>query len=503
MTFKPLLAADADLDKIAFPVLASPKIDGIRCLIHPTLGPVTRTLGPIPNGHIRAALSDVPRYLDGELVTYTDGVMDDFNSVQSKVMSADGEPDFHFIAFDSFAEPEAPFAKRLQSIAAGGHVVAHPHIEIGDLNALMAFHADNLANGWEGTMIRKPGARYKFGRSTVREGILLKLKPRQDAEAVIVGFAEQQNHPATLGSLSVRWKKVAFEIGTGFTEAQRIDLWARRAMLVGQSVTFRYQGVGARGAPRFPVFAGIRLDLPSNPVHPAPASSAPRRRRSYEIEWAPMRSATAGETSIDERADDRGDVYVFVNGIASYESFDAAVARATASPHGIEPVPAPTIADLDRLTAPRGLAGRFMALLSMIREGALMGQDIAHFRRQGHEDPAGAARTLAYLDRHYLADFRDFASKRRIAGISLSSSKEVYCKVHLHAENCPALSGEERAWLKRVIGDMEESDALTPDALALERAEVAAHRAEIEAARHQRELDPAERRQYAMLTQRH
>ena len=65
----------------------------------------------------------------------------------------------------------------------------------------------------------------------------------------------------TLGALSVRWHDVEFEIGTGFDDTTRADLWARRADLIGQSVTFKYQGIGSLGAPRFPVFRGIRRDL--------------------------------------------------------------------------------------------------------------------------------------------------------------------------------------------------------------------------------------------------
>jgi DNA ligase-1 len=63
-------AHSADFDRIDWPVLASPKLHGIRCLIHPELGPVSRTWKPIANIHIRTMLAQHwdRTYLDGELV---------------------------------------------------------------------------------------------------------------------------------------------------------------------------------------------------------------------------------------------------------------------------------------------------------------------------------------------------------------------------------------------------------------------------------------------------
>lgn len=509
MTFKPLLAADADLDKVRFPVLASPKVDGIRCLIHPTLGPVSRTLLPIPNNYIRSKINDPAwRYLDGEIITYTDGVMDGFNAVQSKVMSEDGEPDFHFLPFDSFADPEAPFSDRLATVAAispTDFVAPLAHVLIGSAEEFANYHAANLTKGWEGSMIRAGQGKYKFGRSTKREGILLKVKPHDDSEAVIVGFSEQQNHPATLGSLTLRWKRTTFEVGTGFTDAERIDLWVRRHQLVGQTATFRHHGMAAKGRPREPVFVDIRRDLPKTQRKPAaPAITTTARKRSYEPEWTPMRSATFEQAIIEERADDRGDVYVYVNGLASYETFDLACARAETAtqPLPLQPMTDPTIADLEALTKPRTFGQWWARFWRGWREASAFNKHVAYFRTQGHLDPVGQARTLQYLDRHYLVDFRDFASKRRMAGILLDESKKVYCDVHLHAQNCAGLTGEERAQLKRTIQDMTEDDAFIPDALALNKADMAEQLREVKEWAKTRPLTPGEKAQFAVLAAR-
>lgn len=291
--FKPLLAAKADLDKLVFPMIASPKIDGIRCVIDPERGAVSRTMKPIPNAFARAHLNAADirlAGLDGEIVTYTDGKIDDFNTVQSKIMSADGEPDFRFHVFDNFATPSMPYEERLHHLArdrrlSGHRIEAVPTQQVLSLAALAEIETEYIDGlGWEGVMLRRPGSIYKFGRSTANEGILLKVKRFEDDEAEITGATERMHnaneatkdafgrterssHKAnmipmdTLGALSASWRGVQFEIGTGFDDATRAALWARRAELVGQTVTFKYQGVGSLGAPRFPVFLGVRHDL--------------------------------------------------------------------------------------------------------------------------------------------------------------------------------------------------------------------------------------------------
>lgn len=56
MAFKPLLAYTVkDADKLDYPQMASPKLDGIRCVMQDDM-PVSRTLKPIPNHYIQDEL---------------------------------------------------------------------------------------------------------------------------------------------------------------------------------------------------------------------------------------------------------------------------------------------------------------------------------------------------------------------------------------------------------------------------------------------------------------
>jgi DNA ligase-1 len=68
--FKPMLAASTvpDLNDINYPVMASPKLDGIRC-VTPNGDVLSRNLKAIPNHHVRHTLQALRvQGLDGELM---------------------------------------------------------------------------------------------------------------------------------------------------------------------------------------------------------------------------------------------------------------------------------------------------------------------------------------------------------------------------------------------------------------------------------------------------
>ena len=292
-TFKPMLAVEASIEDIRFPVLASPKLDGIRATMVDGKA-LTRSLKPIPNHHVRMWLeANCPNGWDGELMLprRADGTLPDFNEVQSAIMSRDGEPDFCFHVFDNHLAP-GTFEQRLNQVRPAPESlrlkkVVHYFVKTREqLEEIIDIH---LAQGFEGTMVRDPNGPYKFGRSTLKEGYLLKIKPTLEDEGLVVGYAplfrngNQQTRDERgyakrskrkeglvqtelLGLLILRLPDGReFEVGSGFTEAQRADLWQRREALIGQHVTFKHQrwptadGRPPEGRkPRSPVFKGFR-----------------------------------------------------------------------------------------------------------------------------------------------------------------------------------------------------------------------------------------------------
>lgn len=294
---KPLLAGKApeDLSELKFPLMASPKLDGIRCLKIDGKA-LTRKLKPIPNRFAREWIeANLPDGIDGELVL-RDWTAP-FAEVSSAIMSRDGEPDFEFAAFDLFRWPDHGFAHRYRQIVeywsrAPEHVrdrlkgVGHQIVSsLDELKERMRVH---LAEGYEGTMVRSLTGPYKFGRSTTKEGILLKIKAFEDEEATVIGMVpwkENHNERQTdalghakrshakaglvelpkLGALICRFDDgTEFECGTGFTEGQRIDFWELGFELVQGATRAKIKHQPPPGGrkpgekPRFPVFLGLR-----------------------------------------------------------------------------------------------------------------------------------------------------------------------------------------------------------------------------------------------------
>lgn len=323
--FKPMLSGRVELVSDLYdryPLLASPKLDGIRATVqHGQL--LSRSLKLIPNKYTqklfgRAELNG----LDGELIVGnpTEGKVV-FRRTDSAVMSVEGNPEVTFYVFDCacvdwISGKELAFHKRMaigtklvKSVRRGLpnwpvsivyrkivqsciQLVAQETVE--NVEQLLKLENEYLRLGYEGLMLRSPFGFYKEGRSTFKEGWLLKLKRFKHGEAVVIGVEELQHnnnvvsinalgsrqrssHKAgmvaggVLGALVVRDCKtgVVFNIGTGFSAEERERLWllyysaeARKTRsfgkLEGAIVRYKYFPTGSKTKPRIPVFDGFR-----------------------------------------------------------------------------------------------------------------------------------------------------------------------------------------------------------------------------------------------------
>jgi DNA ligase-1 len=290
--FKPMLADHADMNKIGYPMYASTKLDGIRAVV--LKGQLlSRSLKPIPNKYVRSLFEDDPRYegLDGELIVGSPTDPACFRNTTSGIMSEEGEPDVKFYVFDQIPEycgmkPDTPFMNRFLDLKDNlplEHVELVEQTKVFNLQELEAFEEKCLDEGYEGVIIKDPDSPYKYGRSTVREGYMLKIKRYKDSEARIIGYEElmangneafinelgkkeRSNHKDnmipmdTLGALLVEdlQTQVRFSIGTGFDQNLRHILWNLGDKLIGQVVKYKYFGYGQLDKPRHPVFLGFR-----------------------------------------------------------------------------------------------------------------------------------------------------------------------------------------------------------------------------------------------------
>ena len=277
-----------DLAQITYPVYASPKYDGIRCLIINGVA-LSRSLKPIPNLYIQKWVKDNARELeglDGEFIVGSPTAEDAFRNTTSFVMSIDKIGDFDFYAFDYLCDGPADYrmaAMEHLSTCFPSNVHIVPQTLIATAEELEKFRNKLVGDGYEGAMVKKPSGKYKYGRSSVKEGLLLKLKLFNDSEFKIIGFEPKYHNTNeattnelgrtarstakggmvaldTLGSLILEAPSGStFGCGTGFDDKLRKELWEQRESLIGKLAKIKFFEVGMQGdIPRFPVFIAIR-----------------------------------------------------------------------------------------------------------------------------------------------------------------------------------------------------------------------------------------------------
>ena len=284
---KPLLSCEVSLDKINFPVYVSTKFDGIRALVIDSVV-YSRSLKPIRNKYVQK-LFGKPEYngMDGELVVGDIYAKDVFQKTTSGVMSEDGEPDVTFHVFDIFTNNTAPYKERLYELNERlvldqyTSLVATEQRYVHTKDELLKLLEKERVNGGEGLICRSPSGIYKYGRSTPKEQLSVKLKFFETGEFEVIGFEERMHNTNeaktnelgyterssckenlipmnTLGSLVLKYGDSEFRCGTGFSDAQRKEIWENKESYLGKLASIRYMSVGSKDLPRVPSFLGWR-----------------------------------------------------------------------------------------------------------------------------------------------------------------------------------------------------------------------------------------------------
>jgi len=292
---KPMLAADItdDLEKLRFPVYATPKLDGVRALIFPD-GVRSRSLKLIPHAITQGAFREPELVgLDGELIVGSPTAPDVYRRTQSVVATKDSPEIARLFVFDTYTNP-LTYRDRNEAVleavfdSMNQHVLKVSSRLCRNMNELLEEEAHILTLGYEGLILRSPDGLYKHGRSTIKEQGMLKLKRFVDGEAEVIGVEEEMHnaneaktnqlghterssHKANLkgkgsmGALVVRDlnTKVEFRIGTGFTADDRASFWRNRDTHMHRNTVVKYKHFahGAKDKPRHPKYVGIREDF--------------------------------------------------------------------------------------------------------------------------------------------------------------------------------------------------------------------------------------------------
>ena len=285
---RPLLSCEVPLDKVKFPIYISTKLDGIRALVIDGVV-YSRSLKPIRNKHVQK-LFGKPEYngFDGELIVGNIYAKDVFQKTTSGVMSEDGTPDVTFHVFDLWSMPTFDYEYRqreLQEILLNNeeyegvvYTTIHKCQTVEDLEFFLN-HEKNV--GGEGLIGRKPDGVYKYGRSTPKEQLSIKFKFFESDEFEVVGFNERMHNTNeqkrdelgyaerssskdglvptnTLGSLVLKYGDTTFNVGTGFDDKLRKEIWDNKELYLGKLASIRYMSVGSKDLPRVPSFIGFR-----------------------------------------------------------------------------------------------------------------------------------------------------------------------------------------------------------------------------------------------------
>jgi DNA ligase-1 len=251
-----LLAREAPADMAPAGFLVSEKFDGVRAfwdgarLCFRSGAPV-----PAPASFLRQ-LPTQP--LDGELWL----ARGRFSELAGRVKRQDArEADWAGIRYQLFELPGAAgsFEERAQALAglvarcASPALYAVPQERLADRAALQRRLRQVLAAGGEGLMLHLADAPYVAGRADV----LLKLKPRQDAEGMVVArrFGVEGRMKGLLVALRLRTADDPgreFLLGSGFSDALRRD-----PPPMGSVVSYRHRGWSSSGLPRFASFLRV------------------------------------------------------------------------------------------------------------------------------------------------------------------------------------------------------------------------------------------------------
>lgn len=278
-------------------LLASPKLDGIRCLV--AFSPELNRMMYISrrgtlfecceslDAHLLPLFKRDPRLMiDGELYT----PLENFETLSSLVRTTlkgrtpemrERQKDLQFHAFDimyskRIADPaKVYFPERFKLLKEiipvpstkqnAAHRFTSPrfqpllHVPVHRMSqdAAETFLDKAIAGGYEGIMIRREAFPYGFGKRT---NALMKYK-KFDSEEYVVRDVVQGIGRCTgqAGSFLLKTKK-----GITFSATPRSDgplrqlLWERRAEIIGQVVTVQFQGKSPDGVPRFPVAMCVR-----------------------------------------------------------------------------------------------------------------------------------------------------------------------------------------------------------------------------------------------------
>jgi DNA ligase 1 len=292
--FKPMLAPNEkiDINTIQYPIYSSYKLDGIRCLFVDG-EMLSRSFKPIRNKVLQEKFANLKAYskankiiLDGEL--YMKGAT--FQEITSYVMTENKEvpKEFKFWCFDMVYQsihPLVPFSERITHIPDFNNLFKIEQRLVTNAHDVQNMFEDALNEGFEGLILKAPNGYYKYGRATLKEGLMYKVKPFETFDGEIVeviqatearegskktldvfGYSKtsHKKDDRTLiqkaSAFRVKYLDTTVKATLAMTDPEKQWVWDHRDDYIGKVIEYKGMQVGAKDVPRHPVFLRYRED---------------------------------------------------------------------------------------------------------------------------------------------------------------------------------------------------------------------------------------------------
>lgn len=255
------------------PYVSTPKMDGLRCLFFCNVpgfdGAYSRALKPLKNlskhhAELLRVVGKTSCVIDGEILADDNSWENSVTAVKKSGSTVSAvHYSFDYIPGDEFLKGSysMPAGERFKKLDKILDKVSSKYFErvmrtrVFTITDVLREHDECVAEGWEGTVLHDLTASYACKRSTA----WIKVKEFKSSEFSVVSFvAGTGKHRGRLGAMKVegtyQGQKIASEVGTGFTDALREQIWADREGWTGAKVEIKFFSTTPDGSLRFPSF---------------------------------------------------------------------------------------------------------------------------------------------------------------------------------------------------------------------------------------------------------
>lgn len=300
-TFKPMLAPNekVDLSTLNYPLLASTKLDGIRCIFYK--GQIlSRSLKQIQNKQLRERFEPIRKFSEENNIIFDGEIYSDkltFQEITHFVMTQDlGDEELpasvKFYCFDSIEDnkTDTPFKQRAEFATLcmmRFPDIAFPveQVEVDSAEEVNDFFEQVLKENYEGLILREPKGAYKYGRGTLKEGLIFKVKNFLTFDAKILDVIQatrvDENAEKSINELGysktsrkkddriliekaaaflVLYNNNEVKVTIALSDDEKIKIWKNKNDYLNKYIEYKGMIIGSKDVPRHPVFVRFRND---------------------------------------------------------------------------------------------------------------------------------------------------------------------------------------------------------------------------------------------------